>query len=203
MVDAVPIVLVNDVPIDIYSNMLNDRIIFLNTVIDDDIGSNIIMQLLYLNNKHHNEKTYQEDIKFMINSDGGDLLQAFAIIDVINYITCDVKTICVGKAYSAAQLILSSGTKGKRYSFPSSRIMQHSLSSGVSGNMKDIDTHVKEMNNLHSIMINLLSKNTGKTKADITKDLNNGDKYFSSNEAIEYGIIDEIYNKNLNNKTKK
>ena len=174
---------------DIYSRLLKERIIFLGTAIDDYVSSLIIAQLLFLE-----ADDSKKDIYMYINSPGGVITSGFGIIDTMNYIKPDIATICVGQAASMAAMILSSGTKGKRSALENSRIMIHKPLRGVQGQATDIEIHTKEILFLKDRLNNILSKNTGQTVKSIENDTNR-DNFMSAKEAIKYGLIDEIVNK--------
>jgi len=174
---------------DIYSRLLKERIIFLGTAIDDYVSSLIIAQLLFLE-----ADDSKKDIYMYINSPGGVITSGFGIIDTMNYIKPDIATICVGQAASMAAMILSSGTKGKRSALENSRIMIHQPLGGVQGQATDIEIHTKEILFLKDRLNNILANNTGQTVKSIEKDTNR-DNFMSSEEAIKYGLIDEIVNK--------
>ena len=174
---------------DIYSRLLKERIIFLGTAIDDYVSSLIIAQLLFLE-----ADDSKKDIYMYINSPGGVITSGFGIIDTMNYIKPDIATICVGQAASMAAMILSSGTKGKRSALENSRIMIHQPLGGVQGQATDIEIHTKEILFLKDRLNNILSKNTGQTVKSIENDTNR-DNFMSAKEAIKYGFIDEIVNK--------
>ena len=171
---------------DIYSRLLKERIIFLGTPIDDYVSSLIIAQLLFLE-----ADDPKKDIYMYINSPGGVITSGFGIIDTMNYIKPDISTICVGQAASMAAVILSSGAKNKRSALENSRIMIHQPLGGVRGQATDIEIHTKEILFLKERLNNILASNTGKTAKTIEKDTNR-DNFMSSQQAIEYGIIDEI-----------
>ena len=174
---------------DIYSRLLKERIIFLGTAIDDYVSSLIIAQLLFLE-----ADDAKKDIYMYINSPGGVITSGFGIIDTMNYIKPDIATICVGQAASMAAMILSSGAKGKRSALENSRIMIHQPLGGVQGQATDIEIHTKEILFLKKRLNNILSQNTGKTIKMIEKDTNR-DNFMSAQEAIAYGMIDEIVKK--------
>ena len=171
---------------DIYSRLLKERIIFLGTAIDDYVSSLIIAQLLFLE-----ADDAKKDIYMYINSPGGVITSGFGIIDTMNYIKPDIATICVGQAASMAAMILSSGAKGKRSTLENSRIMIHQPLGGVQGQATDIEIHTKEILFLKERLNKILSNNTGKSVKTIEKDTNR-DNFMSAEEAISYGIIDEI-----------
>jgi len=171
---------------DIYSRLLKERIIFLGTGIDDYVSSLIIAQLLFLE-----ADDSKKDIYMYVNSPGGVITSGMGIIDTMNYIKPDIATICVGQAASMAAVILSAGTKGKRSALKNSRIMIHQPLGGVQGQATDIEIHTKEILFLKERLNSILSNNTGKTVKTIEKDTNR-DNFMSSEEAIKYGIIDQI-----------
>jgi ATP-dependent Clp protease protease subunit len=171
---------------DIYSRLLKERIIFLGTAIDDYVSSLIIAQLLFLE-----ADDPKKDIYMYVNSPGGVITSGFGIIDTMNYIKPDIATICVGQAASMAAMILSSGAKGKRSALENSRIMIHQPLGGFQGQATDIEIHTKEILFLKERLNNILSQNTGKTVKTIEKDTNR-DNFMSAQQAIDYGMIDEI-----------
>ncbi|WP_259286169.1 ATP-dependent Clp protease proteolytic subunit [Candidatus Nasuia deltocephalinicola] len=171
---------------DIYSKFLKDRIIFLNGNICENSSNFIITQLLYLDSID-----CEKDIKIYINSNGGDVYSGLAIYDIIQYIKPDVSTICSGTACSMAAFLLSSGAKGKRLSFPNSRIMIHQPLGGAQGQASDIKIHAKEITYLKKKINILLSKNTNNNIKKIKKDTNR-DYFMSPLKALNYGIIDFI-----------
>ncbi len=171
---------------DIYSRLLKERIIFLGTGIDDNVSSLIIAQLLFLESEDP-----AKDISMYINSPGGVVTSGFGILDTMSYIKPDISTICMGQAASMAAVILSSGTKGKRSALENSRVMIHQPLGGVHGQATDIEIHTKEILYLKDCLNKILSDNTGKTLKTIEKDTNR-DYFLSADEALEYGLIDEI-----------
>ena len=171
---------------DIYSRLLKERIIFLGTGIDDHVSSLVIAQLLFLE-----ADDPKKDIYMYVNSPGGVITSGMGIIDTMNYIKPDIATICVGQAASMAAVILSAGTKGKRSALKNSRIMIHQPLGGVQGQATDIEIHTKEILFLKERLNAILSKNTGKTTKAIEKDTNR-DNFMSAEQAIDYGIIDQI-----------
>lgn len=174
---------------DIYSRLLKDRIIFLGGPIDDHMANLIIAQLIFL--EHEDPKT---DIKLYINSPGGSVTSAMAIFDTMNFIKPDVSTVCVGIAASAAAVLLSSGTKGKRFCLPNSEVMIHQVMGGVEGQASDIAITAKHILRTKENLNRILAKNTGKSADQIEKD-SDRDYYMSSDEAKKYGIVDEIVSK--------
>ena len=171
---------------DIYSRLLKERIIFLGTPIDDYVSSLLIAQLLFLD-----AEDSKGDIFLYINSPGGAITSGFGILDTMNYIKSDIVTICMGQAASMAAILLSAGTKGKRMALENSRVMIHQPLGGVSGQATDIEIHTKEILFLKDRLNKILSKNTGKSVKNIENDTNR-DNFMSSQEALKYGLIDEI-----------
>lgn len=172
---------------DIYSRLLEDRIIFLTGEITDAVADSVVAQLIYLEGKDPDK-----DICLYINSPGGSVTAGLAIYDTMNYIRCDVSTICIGLAASMGAFLLSSGTKGKRYSLPNGEIMIHQPLGGAQGQASDIkiqaDHIIKTKHRLNSI----LSANSGKPYEVVEKNTDR-DNYLSAEEAKEYGLIDEIF----------
>ncbi len=179
---------------DIYSRLLEDRIIFLTGEIDDNTANIVIAQLIYLEGKNPDK-----DIFFYINSPGGSVSAGMAIYDTMKYIKCDVSTICIGLAASMGAFLLSSGTKGKRFALPNSEIMIHQPLGGAQGQASDIEIQAKHIKNIKNKLNKILSENTGKTIKEIEKDTDR-DNFMSAEEAKEYGLIDEIF---VTRKTKK
>ncbi len=171
---------------DIYSRLLKERIIFLGTPIDDNVSSLLIAQLLFLE-----AEDPKQDIYMYINSPGGVITSGFGILDTMKYIKPDIVTICMGQAASMASVILSAGTKGKRMALENSRIMIHQPLGGTSGQASDIEIYTKEILFLREKLNNILSQNTGQTIKNIEKDTNR-DNFMSAQNALEYGLIDEI-----------
>ena len=175
---------------DIFSRLLKNRIILLNGEIDDSVSNSVVAQLLYLDSISH------DDISLYINSPGGSVSSGLAIYDTMNFVKSDVSTICIGLAASMGAFLLSSGTKGKRYSLPNSEIMIHQPLGGASGQATEIKIACEHILELKNKLNKILSKNTGKSLKIIEKDTDR-DNYMSSNDALKYGIIDEIIkNKN-------
>ena len=172
---------------DIYSRLLEDRIIFLTGEINDAVADSVVAQLIFLEGKDPNK-----DISLYINSPGGSVTAGLAIYDTMNYIKCDVSTICIGLAASMGACLLSSGAKGKRYALPNSEIMIHQPLGGAQGQASDIkiqaDHIIKTKHRLNSI----LAANSGKPYEEVEKDTDR-DNYLSAEEAKEYGLIDEIF----------
>ena len=172
---------------DIYSRLLEDRIIFLNGEIDDNSANLIIAQLIYLEGKDPNK-----DIFLYINSPGGSVSAGLAIFDTMRYIKCDVTTICIGLAASMGAFLLSSGTKGKRYALPNAEVMIHQPLGGFQGQASDIQIHAKHIQRIKNKLNKILSENTGKDIKDIEKDTDR-DNYMTAEEAKTYGLIDQIF----------
>lgn len=171
---------------DIYSRLLKERIVFIGMPIDDDVANLIIAQLLFLDGEDSGK-----EISLYINSPGGIVSSGMAIYDTMQYIKSPVTTICVGQAASMAAVLLAAGTKGKRYALPNSRILIHQPMGGVQGQATDIDIHAKEILKLRERLNKILVKHTGQSLKKIEKDTDR-DYYMTSEEAKEYGIIDEI-----------
>ncbi|WP_022670313.1 ATP-dependent Clp endopeptidase proteolytic subunit ClpP [Hippea alviniae] len=171
---------------DIYSRLLKDRIVMLNGEINDDVANVIVSQLLFLESEDPDK-----DIFLYINSPGGIVTAGLAIYDTMQYIKCDVNTICIGSAASMGALILASGAKGKRFSLPHSRIMIHQPIGGITGQATEIEIHAKEILRLKKILNEILAKHTGKRVKTIEKDTER-DYFMDAEEALKYGIIDKI-----------
>jgi len=174
---------------DIYSRLLNERIIFLGGPIDDNVANVVIAQLLFLD--HEDSK---KDISLYINSPGGSVTAGLAIIDTMNFIKSNVSTICVGIAASMGALILASGQKGKRFSLPNSEVMIHQVVGGAEGQASDIAINAKHILRTKDILNKILAENTGKKMDQVEKD-SDRDYWMTSDEAKKYGIIDEIISK--------
>jgi ATP-dependent Clp protease protease subunit len=174
---------------DIYSRLLNERIIFLGGPIDDHVANLVIAQLLYLD--HTDPK---KDIHLYINSPGGSVTAGLAIIDTMNFIKSDVSTICVGIAASMGALILSSGQKGKRFSLPNSEVMIHQVMGGAEGQASDIAINAKHILRSKDTLNKILAQNTGKKIDQVEKD-SDRDYWMTSDEAKKYGIVDDIISK--------
>ncbi len=177
----------NERSYDIYSRLLEDRIIFLAGEITDDSANSIIAQLIYLEGKNPDK-----DIFIYINSPGGSVSAGMAIYDTMNYIKCDVSTICVGLAASMGAFLLSSGAKGKRFALPNSEIMIHQPLGGAQGQASDIEIQARHIQNIKAKLNKILSENTGKPLEVIEKDTDR-DNYMTPAEAKEYGLIDNIF----------
>ncbi len=171
---------------DIYSRLLKDRIIFMGTVINDQVSNLLIAQLLYLE-----AEGPDKDIHIYINSPGGSVSAGLAIYDTLRYIKPEIETICIGQAASMSALILSAGTKGKRLALPHSRIMIHQPMGGFSGQASDIDIHAKEILRIKSELNIILAEATGQPLDRIETDTDR-DFFMSGDQAVEYGIIDRV-----------
>ena len=171
---------------DIYSRLLKERIIFLSGVVNDDTANTIIAQLLFL--EKQDEKA---DVNLYINSPGGVVSSALAIYDTMNYTKCDISTVCVGLAASAASLLLSSGAKGKRFILPNAEVLIHQVMGGAEGQASDIDISAKHILKVKDRLNKILAKNTGQPLSKVEKD-SDRDFYMSAEEAKKYGIVDKI-----------
>lgn len=182
---------------DLYSRLLEDRIVFITGEIDINTTNLVIGQLLYLETKDPNK-----DIYLYINSPGGLVSAGLAIYDTINYIKCDVCTICVGLAASMGAFLLAAGTKGKRFALPNSEIMIHQPLGGTQGQASDIAIHAEHILKLKAKLNKILSEVTGQKLSTIEKDTDR-DNYLSAEEALKYGIIDKVYVTRKENKDNK
>jgi ATP-dependent Clp protease, protease subunit len=171
---------------DIYSRLLKDRIVFLGTPVDDDVANVITAQLLFLESEDPDK-----EINLYINSPGGSVTAGLAIYDTMQYVKCQVSTICMGQAASMGALLLTAGAKGKRYSLPHSRIMIHQPSGGFGGQASDIELHAKEILRLKAKLNEIMQKHTGQPLDRIEKDTDR-DYFMGAGEAKEYGLIDEV-----------
>ena len=171
---------------DIYSRLLNDRIIFLSEEVNDATASVIVAQMLFLE-----AQDPDKDIQFYINSPGGSVTAGMAIYDTMQYIKCDVATICVGMAASMGAFLLSAGAKGKRLALPNSEIMIHQPSAGTQGQITDMAIHLKRLENIKSRMNRIMSENTGKSIEEVTEACER-DNFMSAQEAVEFGLIDRV-----------
>ncbi len=177
---------------DIYSRLLEDRIVFLSGEIDDNTANTVVAQLLYLEGKNPDK-----DIYMYINSPGGSVTAGLAIYDTMQYVKCNISTICIGMAASMAAVILSSGTKGKRICLPHSEVMIHQPLGGTQGQATDIEIHARHIQKTRETLNKILSDNTGKDMATITKDTDR-DNFLDAKQALKYGLIDKIYEKRKN-----
>jgi ATP-dependent Clp protease, protease subunit len=171
---------------DIYSRLLNERIVFIGQQIDDDIANLVVAQLIHLESDDPDK-----DIAVYVNSPGGSLHAGLAIYDAMQYVRPDVSTLCYGMAMSAASLILAGGTKGKRFSLPNSRILIHQPSSGFQGQSTDIEIHAKEVLELRRLLDEIYSRHTGQSIEQVHDDMER-DRFFSAGQAVEYGLVDKI-----------
>ena len=171
---------------DIFSRLLNDRIIMLSEEVNDTTASLIVAQLLYLE-----AQDPDKDIQFYINSPGGSVTAGMAIYDTMQYIKCDVSTICVGLAASMGAFLLSSGAKGKRIALPNAEIMIHQPSAGTQGQITDMAIHLKRLETIKERMNRILAGNTGKSYEEIVAACER-DNFMSAEEAAEYGLIDKV-----------
>jgi len=171
---------------DIYSRLLKDRIIFLGTAMNDEVANVLIAQLLFLESEDPDK-----DINFYINSPGGVVTAGLAVYDTMQYIKPDIATVCIGQAASMGALLLTAGTKSKRYSLPNSRILIHQPMGGFQGQASDIEIQAKEILRMKDTLNNILVKHTEKKSEQIQKDTDR-DYFMSGEEAKEYGIIDYV-----------
>jgi ATP-dependent Clp protease, protease subunit len=173
--------------IDPYTKLFEDRIIFLGTPISDDIANAVMAQLLCLQ-----QMDAERDIEIYLNSPGGSFTALTAIYDTMRYIKPDVRTVCLGQAASAAAVILAAGTKGKRLALPNSRILIHQPAmEGGYGQSSDIEIQANEVLRIRALMEQMLAEDTGKTPAEVSRDIER-DKYLTAEQALEYGLIDEV-----------
>jgi len=171
---------------DIYSRLLNERIIFLGDAVDDQIANLIVAQLLHLESEDPDK-----DISLYINSPGGQIYSGLAIYDTMQFIKPDVTTICFGMAMSMGSLLLAGGSEGKRLALPNSRILIHQPSGGYQGQSADVEIHAREILDLRSRMDEIYSKHTGQDLDKVHMDMDR-DRYFKPDEAVEYGLIDRV-----------
>ncbi|HFD32995.1 MAG TPA: ATP-dependent Clp endopeptidase proteolytic subunit ClpP [Gammaproteobacteria bacterium] len=171
---------------DIFSRLLKERIIFMIGQVEDQMANLIVAQLLFLEAENS-----EKDISLYINSPGGVVTAGMSIYDTMQFIKPDVSTICMGQAASMGSLILTAGAAGKRFSLPSSRIMIHQLSGGYQGQASDIDIHAQEAIKLNEKLNKIMAKHTGQDVKTVAKDTNR-DNFFSAQEAVDYGLIDEV-----------
>ena len=171
---------------DIFSRLLNDRIVMLSEEVNDTTASLIVAQLLYLE-----AQDPDKDIQFYINSPGGSVTAGMAIYDTMQYIKCDVSTICIGMAASMGAFLLSAGAKGKRIALPNAEIMIHQPSAGTQGQITDMAIHLKRLETIKKRMNQILADNCGKDVAQVTADCER-DNFMTAEEALEYGLIDKV-----------
>ena len=171
---------------DIYSRLLNERIIFLGTPIDDQIANLIVAQLLHLESQDPDK-----DISIYINCPGGSIYSGLAIYDTMQFIKPEIQTICVGIAMSLGSLLLTGGTKGKRYSLPNSRLLIHQPSAGFEGQSTDIEIHAREILNIRGRIDEIYALHTGQELERVHEDMER-DRFFTAEQAVEYGLIDRV-----------
>jgi ATP-dependent Clp protease protease subunit len=174
---------------DIYSRLLNERIVFLGTPVNDEVSNLIVAQLLHLESSDPDK-----DISLYINSPGGSIYAGLSIYDTMQFIKPDVQTICFGIAMSMGSLLLAGGTKGKRMALPNSRILIHQPSSGFEGQATDIEIHAREVLELRRRIDLIYAKHTGKTEDEVHTDMER-DRFFTGAQAAEYGLIDKVIDK--------
>jgi ATP-dependent Clp protease, protease subunit len=172
--------------VDIYSRLLNDRIVFIGTAIDDHIANLVVAQMLFLQMADP-----KKDINLYINSPGGSVTAGLAIYDTMQFVTCDVATYCIGIAASMGAVLLAAGTLGKRYALPNSDIMIHQVSGGAQGTASDVERTVEWMFKIKKRLIHILSQHTGKSEEQIGHD-SDRDYWMSADEAKGYGVVDEV-----------
>ena len=171
---------------DIYSRLLKDRIVFLGSGVNDEVANSIVAQLLFLQSDDP-----KSDIHFYINSPGGSVSAGLAIYDTMQFINCDVSTLCVGQAASMGALLLAAGAKGKRFCLPNSRVMIHQPSGGSQGQASDIEIQAKEILYLRERLNHILADHTGKTVEEVARDTER-DHFMNAEAARDYGLIDEV-----------
>jgi len=171
---------------DIWSRLLSERIVFFGTALDDTVANLLIAQLLHLE-----ADAPGKDIRLYINSPGGDMTALFAIYDTMKVLRCDVSTVCIGQAASAAAVILAGGTKGKRFALPSARVLIHQPHGGAQGQSSDMELAVKEMVLMRERMVNNLAADTGQDRARVSADIDR-DYIVRGEDAVAYGLVDEI-----------
>ncbi len=174
---------------DIFSRLLNDRIIFLSEEVNDTTASLIVAQMLYLE-----AQDPDKDIQFYINSPGGSVTAGMAIYDTMQYVKCDVATICVGMAASMGAFLLAAGAKGKRMALPNAEIMIHQPSAGTQGQITDMAIHMKRLQTIKDRMNRILSENTGKSLEEVTAACER-DNFMTADEAVSFGLIDKVISK--------
>ncbi len=173
---------------DIYSRLLEDRIIFIGTGIDDMVANSVIAQLLFLQKENKSQ-----DVNIYINSPGGSVTAGLAIYDTMQFVACDIATYCLGQASSMGAVLLAAGTKGKRFALPHSRVMIHQPWGGVQGTAKDIEIQADEILRLKTYLNAIIAKHTGKDVEAIASD-SDRDFFMSGAEARDYGLVDEVLN---------
>jgi ATP-dependent Clp protease protease subunit len=171
---------------DIYSRLLKERLIFIVGPVEDNMANLIVAQLLFLESENADK-----DIQLYINSPGGSVTAGLSIYDTMQFVNCNISTICIGQAASMGALLLAGGTKGKRYALPNSRVMVHQPSAGFQGQATDIEIHAKEVLELKHRLNEIMARHTGQTLKQIEKDLER-DNFMSGAEAVKYGLIDTL-----------
>lgn len=171
---------------DIYSRLLKERVVFLVGPVDDHTANVIVAQMLFLESDNPDK-----DISFYINSPGGSVTAGLAIYDTMNFIKCDVSTMCIGQAASMGALLLTGGAKGKRYCLPHSRMMIHQPLGGVQGQASDIEIHAREILNVRERLNAIMARHTGQSLERIAQDTDR-DNFMGGDESVEYGLIDEV-----------
>ena len=171
---------------DIYSRLLKDRIVFIGTPIDDFVANSVIAQLLFLQMQDP-----KKDIHIYINSPGGSVTAGLAIYDTMQFLTCDVNTYCIGIAASMGSVLLTAGTKGKRFCLPNSHVMIHQVSGGAQGTASDVERTIGFMFNLKKRLNGILAKHTGKTVEEVERD-SDRDNYMTAEESTAYGLVDKV-----------
>ncbi len=171
---------------DIYSRLLNERIIFLGTPIDDQVANLVVAQLLHLESEDP-----EKDISIYINSPGGSIYSGLAIYDTMNFVKPDIATMCVGVAMSMGSLLLAGGTKGKRAVLPNSRILIHQPSAGFEGQSTDIEIHAREILKVRERIDEIYAQHTGLTQEQVREDMER-DRFFTAEQAVEYGLVDRV-----------
>lgn len=182
---------------DIYSRLLKDRIVILGTPVNDAVASNIVAQLLFLESQDP-----EKDINLYINSPGGVVSAGLAIYDTMQYLRCDVSTTCVGMAASMGAVLLTAGTKGKRNVLPHARVMIHQPLGGVQGQASDIEIEAQEIMRIKKELNEIISHHSGKDPEQVQKD-SDRNKWMSADEAVEYGLVDQVMKRNGSDKKKK
>jgi len=171
---------------DIYSRLLEDRIIFIGTAIDDHVANAVVAQLLFLHKENKNQ-----DISVYINSPGGHITAGLAIYDTMQFVQCDVATYCIGQASSMGALLLMAGAKGKRLSLPNSRVMIHQPWGGAGGTAADIQIQANELVKMKKVIIDIIAEHTNTPASQVEEDIDR-DYFMSAKEAKEYGVVDEV-----------
>jgi ATP-dependent Clp protease protease subunit len=171
---------------DIYSRLLNERIIFLGTPIDDQVANLVVAQLLHLESEDP-----EKDISIYINSPGGSIYSGLAIYDTMNFVKPDIATMCVGVAMSMGSLLLTAGTKGKRAVLPNSRILIHQPSAGFEGQSTDIEIHAREILKVRESIDEIYASHTGLSQEQVRRDMER-DRFFTAEQAVEYGLVDRV-----------